>query len=213
MDFDLQACMETCSLSQQQINALVQEGYISMDDFMMNRYQDISEMAKCMQVLPVNRRVYFGQVHIMKLKAFLFWIKDRQHRGLPLNLARQQWIQWCNLRKWLRSTGWKWNSRKQMIPQWMYLTSSHCTPSGDGTHLIKNWRLTYWAYEAYLVCPYCMSSKKTLTPVCQFPLTLSTSWLHKHCMRVPPILLIGRRFMVSSAMQFLEVMVGPGSEI
>jgi len=58
-----------------------------MDDFVMNRYQDISEMAKCMQALPVNQGgVHFGQVRIMKLKAFLFWIKDRQCRGLPLNL-------------------------------------------------------------------------------------------------------------------------------
>jgi len=87
MDFDLQACMETCGLSPQQIDALVQEGYISMDDFAMNRYQDISEMAKRVQALPVNRGgVRFGQVHIMKLKAFLFWLKDRQRRGLPLNL-------------------------------------------------------------------------------------------------------------------------------
>jgi len=83
----LQACMETCGLSQQQIDALVQEGYILMEDFAMNRYQDISEMAKRVQALPVNRGgVRFGQVHIMKMKAFLFWLKDRQRRGLPLNL-------------------------------------------------------------------------------------------------------------------------------
>jgi len=87
MDFDLEACMETCGLSPQQIDTLVQKGYISMDDFAMNHYQDILEMAKRVQALPVNRGgVCFSQVHIMKLKSFLFWLKDHQRRGLPLNL-------------------------------------------------------------------------------------------------------------------------------
>jgi len=87
MDFDLQACMETCGLSPQQIDALVQEGYILMDNFAMNQYQDISDMAKCVQALLVHQGgACFGQVHIMKLKACLFWLKDQQRRGLPLNI-------------------------------------------------------------------------------------------------------------------------------
>jgi len=87
MDAELQVCLENCDLSQAQIDALAQEGYLSMDDFALNWYQDISDMAKRVQALPLNRGgVRFGQVHIMKLKAFLYWLKDRQRRDLPLDL-------------------------------------------------------------------------------------------------------------------------------
>jgi len=67
--------------------ALREEGYLSLDDFALNQYQDISEFAKRVQALPVNRGgVRFGQLHIIKLKAFLYWLMDRQHRGLRLDL-------------------------------------------------------------------------------------------------------------------------------
>ncbi len=54
MDAELQACLENCDLLQAQIDALTQEGYLSMDDFALNRYQDISDMAKRVQALPLN---------------------------------------------------------------------------------------------------------------------------------------------------------------
>jgi len=64
-----------------------EEGSLSLDDFALNQYQDISEFAKRVQALPVNRGgMQFRQLHIIKLKAFLYWLKDRQRRGLPLNL-------------------------------------------------------------------------------------------------------------------------------
>ena len=79
MDAELQVCLENCDLSQAQIDALTQEGYLSMDNFALNCYQDISDMAKRVQALPLNQGgVRFSQVHIMKLKAFLYWLKDRQ---------------------------------------------------------------------------------------------------------------------------------------
>ncbi len=46
-----------------QINASTQEGYLSMDNFTLNHYQDIDDMAKQVQVLSVARGgMRFGQV-------------------------------------------------------------------------------------------------------------------------------------------------------
>jgi len=87
MDAELRVCLENCNLSDAQINAIRDEGYLSLKDFMLNTYQDITDFAKRVQALPLNHRgVRFRQVHIIKLKAFLFWLKDRQRRHLPLDL-------------------------------------------------------------------------------------------------------------------------------
>jgi len=87
MDIDLMACLAECGLSDKQIEALEEEGYVSLSDFMLNSYVDISELAKRVQALPVNcGGKHFGQVHIIKLKGFLYWLKDRQRQGLPLKL-------------------------------------------------------------------------------------------------------------------------------
>jgi len=87
MDAKLHICLDNCDLSNKQINAIRDEGYLSLDDFALNTYQDITDFAKRVQALPVNRGgVRFGQVHIIKLKGFLYWLKDRQRRGLPLDL-------------------------------------------------------------------------------------------------------------------------------
>jgi len=87
MDAELCVCLENCDLSNKQITAIRDEGYLSMDDFTLNTYQDITDFAERVQALPVNRGgVRFGQVHIIKLKGFLYWLKDQQRRGLPLDL-------------------------------------------------------------------------------------------------------------------------------
>jgi len=87
MDAELRVSLENCNLSDAQINAIRNEGYLSLDDFALNTYQDITNFAKRVQALPIDRgHVRFGQVHIIKLKGFLYWLKDRLRRGLPLNL-------------------------------------------------------------------------------------------------------------------------------
>jgi len=87
MDAELRVCLENCSCSEVQIGTLMEEGYLLLEDFAFNQYQDISMFSKRDQALPVNRGgVQFGQLHIIKLKAFLYWVKDCQCRGLPLNL-------------------------------------------------------------------------------------------------------------------------------
>jgi len=87
MDAELRVCLENCDLSNEQINAIRDEGYLTLEDFALNTYQDITDFAKRVQALPLNRGgVRFGQVHIIKLKGFLYWLKDRQRRDLPLDL-------------------------------------------------------------------------------------------------------------------------------
>jgi len=79
MDAELRVCLENCNLSNEQIAAIRDKGYLSMDDFALNTYQDITDFAKRVQALPINHGgVRFGQVHIIKLKGFLYWLKDQQ---------------------------------------------------------------------------------------------------------------------------------------
>jgi len=87
MDAKLHVSLKNCDLSNTQINAIRDEGCLSLNDFALNTYQDITDFARHVQALPIDRgHVRFGQVHIIKLKGFLFWLKDRLRRGLPLDL-------------------------------------------------------------------------------------------------------------------------------
>jgi len=87
MDAELHVSLENCDLSDAQINAIRDKGYLSLNDFALNTYQDITNFAKRVQALPVDcGHVRFGQVHIIKLKGFLYWLKDRLRRGLLLDL-------------------------------------------------------------------------------------------------------------------------------
>jgi len=55
--------------------------------FALNSYADTSELAKRVQVLPVNcGRMHFGQVHIIKLKGVSLLAEGQTERGLPLKL-------------------------------------------------------------------------------------------------------------------------------
>jgi len=66
MDAKLRVCLKNCNLSKAQINAIRDEGYLSLNDFAMNTYQDITDFAKRVQALPVNcGGVRFRQVHII----------------------------------------------------------------------------------------------------------------------------------------------------
>jgi len=86
MDAGFRASLLVCGLSQAQADALAQEGYLTYQDFSLSRYEDISDMTKRVQALSVARGgVRFGQMHIVKLKAFLFWLKDRQRRDQELD--------------------------------------------------------------------------------------------------------------------------------
>ncbi len=85
MDIGLISCLNICGITAPQMVAMLREGYVSLKDFALNQYKDISKFAKLVQALPEARGgVIFGQVHIIKLKALLYWLKDKTRRGLAI---------------------------------------------------------------------------------------------------------------------------------
>jgi len=85
MEIDLSSCLDQCGLSQAQIDALECEGYLTMTDFSLNRYSDIDSFAKKLQALPIARGgVNLGHMHVIRLKAFLYWLKNRIRRGIDI---------------------------------------------------------------------------------------------------------------------------------
>jgi len=54
MDAELHVCLENCDLSDAQINTIRDKGYLTLEDFALNTYQDITDFAKRVQVLPLN---------------------------------------------------------------------------------------------------------------------------------------------------------------
>jgi len=54
MDAELRVSLKNCDLSNEQISAIRDEGYLSLNDFALNTYQDITDFAKRVQALPVN---------------------------------------------------------------------------------------------------------------------------------------------------------------
>jgi len=85
MEIDLQASLDQCGLSQAQIDAVGREGYLTLTDFSLNQYADIESFAKKLQALPVLRGgVNMGHMHVLKMKALLYWLKDRDRRGIDI---------------------------------------------------------------------------------------------------------------------------------
>jgi len=46
MEFILAASFDQCGLSERQINAMTEEGYLTLTDFLLNRYSDIDMVMK-----------------------------------------------------------------------------------------------------------------------------------------------------------------------
>jgi len=79
MEIDLQASLDQCGLSQEQIDAVAKEGYLTITDFSLNQYSDIESFAKKLQALPTARGgVNMGHMHVLKMKALLYWLKNRE---------------------------------------------------------------------------------------------------------------------------------------
>jgi len=47
--------LDQCGLSQEQIDAVGREGYLTLTDFSLNQYTDIKSFAEKLQALPVLR--------------------------------------------------------------------------------------------------------------------------------------------------------------
>jgi len=80
------ACLIECGLSAAQIATLVVEGYTMLNEFAISEPQDIVDLAKRVQGLPANMGgMCFGQLHLIKLKGLLSWIKDWKRHALPID--------------------------------------------------------------------------------------------------------------------------------
>ena len=55
MEAELFACLDQCGLLQAQIDAIQDEGYLTLSNFSLNRYTNIESFAKKLQALPVER--------------------------------------------------------------------------------------------------------------------------------------------------------------
>jgi len=85
MEINLAACLDQCGLSHSQIDAIYREGYVTMTNFSLNRYSNIDSFAKKLQALPTNRGgLNLGHMHVVQLKAFLYWLKNQIRRGIDI---------------------------------------------------------------------------------------------------------------------------------
>jgi len=55
MEINLEASLDQCGLSQEQIDAIGREGYLTLTDFSLNQYSDIESFVKKLQALPTAR--------------------------------------------------------------------------------------------------------------------------------------------------------------
>jgi len=100
-------------------------------------------MAKRVQAIPVDYGgIWFRQVHILKLKAFEWWLKDHQRCSLPLNLnnsgfGEEQMTK--AIHQYMPKKRWK-----------MMMTLSQ-KPQIYSTHSLRGWNTFNWELKNYLL--------------------------------------------------------------
>jgi hypothetical protein len=88
-ELDLRAALATCGLTVPQCDVLVNnEGFTSLASVgVLGGDTDVTEMAKRLASRTVvDGRTILGTVQIKNLQALVFWVKDRQKRGLNLDV-------------------------------------------------------------------------------------------------------------------------------
>jgi len=85
MEILLAVSLDQCGLSEHQIEAIAEEGYLTITNFSLNWYSDIDSFAKKLQALLSKRGgMHLGHMHILHLKAFLYWLKNLTRCGIDL---------------------------------------------------------------------------------------------------------------------------------
>ena len=86
---DLNAVFETCGITDADTRntIITQEGFTSLHDLgVLENDADVTEMAKRMATrTQAEGRVLLGTVVIKRLQTLVWWIRDRQKRGLDLD--------------------------------------------------------------------------------------------------------------------------------
>jgi len=79
------AYLNQCGLSKQQIYAVEAKGHSTPTDFSLYWYKVIKSFAKKLQAHLVNLgEVNLGRMHVVHLKAFLYWLQNRKRQGIDL---------------------------------------------------------------------------------------------------------------------------------
>jgi len=85
MEILLAASLDQCGLFKHQIEAIAAEGYLMISDFSLNQYSDIDSFAKKLQaLLPKRGGIHLGHMHVLCLKAFLYWLKNLTRCNIDL---------------------------------------------------------------------------------------------------------------------------------
>jgi len=84
MEIILSASLNQCSLSKRQIKAIAKEGYLTITDFSLNRFSDIDGFAKKLSLPPERGGIKLGHMHVLRMKAFLYWLKSLSRHGINL---------------------------------------------------------------------------------------------------------------------------------
>jgi len=94
MEFILAASLDQCGLSERQIGAIAEEGYLTLTDYSLNRFADIDSIAKKFAMIRDAGAVKLGHMHVLRLKALLYWLKNQVRRGIDLYDEREDFGQY-----------------------------------------------------------------------------------------------------------------------
>jgi len=94
MEILLSASLDQCGLSERQIEAIAEEGYLTVTDFSLNRFSDIDNFAKKLSLPPAKGGVNLGYMQVLRLKALLYWLKNQVKRGVDLYDEREDFGQY-----------------------------------------------------------------------------------------------------------------------
>jgi len=88
---DLHLVLETCGIldAVTRANIINREGFQSLADLgVLETDTDVSDMAKRLASrTQAEGRVYLGTVVVKRLQMLVWWVRDHQKRGLPINAA------------------------------------------------------------------------------------------------------------------------------
>ncbi len=88
---DLNMVFETCGIADAATRTSIinREGFTSLADLgVLETDTDVSDMAKRLASRPqAQGRVYLGTVIVKRLQTLVWWVRDHQKRGLPVNAA------------------------------------------------------------------------------------------------------------------------------
>ena len=94
MEILLAASLDQCGLSEHQIEAIAEEGYLTITDFSLNHFSDIDNFAKKLSLTPARGGVNLGYMHVLRMKALLYWLKNQTKHGVDLYDEREDFGQY-----------------------------------------------------------------------------------------------------------------------